>query len=103
MGPEMRPDKEVDNHTTSSEEGTGREDGNMEEVGEKGTTQVGGLGVTLTKAARVIVVDPAWNPITDNQSVDRAYRIGQTKDVIVYRLMTFGTIEEKIYKLHIQI
>lgn len=65
------------------------------------TTQVGGLGLTLTKAARVIVVDPAWNPSTDNQSVDRAYRIGQTKDVIVYRLMTSGTIEEKIYKLQV--
>nr|CAB3486296.1 unnamed protein product [Digitaria exilis] len=65
------------------------------------TTQVGGLGLTLTKAARVIVVDPAWNPSTDNQSVDRAYRIGQTKDVIVYRLMTSATIEEKIYKLQI--
>ncbi|CAA7396762.1 unnamed protein product [Spirodela intermedia] len=62
------------------------------------TSQVGGLGLTLTKADRVIVVDPAWNPSTDNQSVDRAYRIGQTKDVIVYRLMTCGTIEEKIYK-----
>ncbi|KAJ1297220.1 hypothetical protein BS78_01G361300 [Paspalum vaginatum] len=65
------------------------------------TTQVGGLGLTLTKAARVIVVDPAWNPSTDNQSVDRAYRIGQTKDVIVYRLMTSGTIEENIYKLQV--
>ncbi|KAG8066851.1 hypothetical protein GUJ93_ZPchr0004g38370 [Zizania palustris] len=65
------------------------------------TTQVGGLGLTLTKATRVIVVDPAWNPSTDNQSVDRAYRIGQTKDVIVYRLMTSGTIEEKIYKLQV--
>ncbi|PVH36098.1 hypothetical protein PAHAL_7G351100 [Panicum hallii] len=65
------------------------------------TTQVGGLGLTLTKAARVIVVDPAWNPSTDNQSVDRAYRIGQTKDVIVYRLMTSATIEEKIYKLQV--
>ncbi|KAJ3681479.1 hypothetical protein LUZ60_015968 [Juncus effusus] len=62
------------------------------------TTQVGGLGLTLTKADRVIVVDPAWNPSMDNQSVDRAYRIGQTKDVIVYRLMTCGTIEEKIYQ-----
>ncbi|XP_078434254.1 chromatin remodeling 24 isoform X2 [Wolffia australiana] len=62
------------------------------------TSQVGGLGLTLTKADRVIVVDPAWNPSTDSQSVDRAYRIGQTKDVIVYRLMTCGTIEEKIYK-----
>ena len=38
---------------------------------------------------------------TDNQSVDRAYRIGQTKDVIVYRLMTSATIEEKIYKLQV--
>ncbi|KAM0847692.1 hypothetical protein ACQ4PT_054849 [Festuca glaucescens] len=65
------------------------------------TTKVGGLGLTLTKAARVIVVDPAWNPSTDNQSVDRVYRIGQTKDVIVYRLMTSATIEEKIYKLQV--
>ncbi|XP_026445682.1 protein CHROMATIN REMODELING 24-like isoform X1 [Papaver somniferum] len=65
------------------------------------TSQVGGLGLTLTKADRVIVVDPAWNPSTDNQSVDRAYRIGQKKDVIVYRLMTCGTIEEKIYKMQV--
>nr|XP_051180390.1 SNF2 domain-containing protein ENL1-like isoform X2 [Lolium perenne] len=65
------------------------------------TTQAGGLGLTLTKAARVIVVDPAWNPSADNQSVDRAYRIGQTKDVIVYRLITSATIEEKIYKLQV--
>ncbi|VFR02291.1 unnamed protein product [Cuscuta campestris] len=62
------------------------------------TSQVGGLGLTLTKADRVIVVDPAWNPSTDNQSVDRAYRIGQRKDVVVYRLMTCGTVEEKIYR-----
>ncbi|XXG39393.1 hypothetical protein AAC387_Pa01g0359 [Persea americana] len=65
------------------------------------TSQVGGLGLTLTKADRVIVVDPAWNPSTDNQSVDRAYRIGQTKDVVVYRLMTCSTIEEKIYRMQI--
>ncbi|XP_010911175.1 SNF2 domain-containing protein ENL1 [Elaeis guineensis] len=65
------------------------------------TSQVGGLGLTLTKADRVIVVDPAWNPSTDNQSVDRAYRIGQTKDVLVYRLMTCGTVEEKIYKMQV--
>ncbi|XP_073270595.1 protein CHROMATIN REMODELING 24-like isoform X2 [Primulina huaijiensis] len=62
------------------------------------TSQVGGLGLTLTNADRVIVIDPAWNPSTDNQSVDRAYRIGQNKDVIVYRLMTCGTVEEKIYR-----
>ncbi|CAN0877890.1 Protein CHROMATIN REMODELING 24 [Linum grandiflorum] len=65
------------------------------------TSQVGGLGLTLTKADRVIVADPAWNPSTDNQSVDRAYRIGQQKDVIVYRLMTCGTVEEKIYRKQI--
>ncbi|GLT25101.1 hypothetical protein SLA2020_002530 [Shorea laevis] len=62
------------------------------------TSLVGGLGLTLTRADRVIVVDPAWNPSTDNQSVDRAYRIGQKKDVLVYRLMTCGTVEEKIYR-----
>ncbi|XP_044414770.1 SNF2 domain-containing protein ENL1 [Triticum aestivum] len=62
------------------------------------TTKVGGLGLTLTKAARVILVDPAWNPSTDNQSIDRVDRIGQTKEVIVYRLMTSATVEEKMYK-----
>ncbi|KAI5054611.1 hypothetical protein GOP47_0029756 [Adiantum capillus-veneris] len=62
------------------------------------TSKVGGLGLTLTAANRVIIVDPAWNPSTDNQSVDRAYRIGQKRDVIIYRLMTSGTIEEKIYR-----
>lgn len=65
------------------------------------SSQVGGLGNTLTKANRVIIVDPSWNPSTDNQSVSRAYRIGQRKDVIVYRLVTCGTIEEKIYKLQV--
>ena len=62
------------------------------------TSQVGGLGLTLTAADRVIIVDPAWNPSVDNQSVDRAYRIGQRKDVVVYRLITCGTVEEKIYR-----
>ena len=47
------------------------------------TSQVGGLGLTLTAADRVIIVDPAWNPALDDQSVDRAYRIGQSKDVLV--------------------
>lgn len=47
------------------------------------TSQVGGLGLTLTAASRVVILDPAWNPALDNQSVDRAYRIGQSKDVVV--------------------
>ncbi|GLI69029.1 hypothetical protein VaNZ11_013570 [Volvox africanus] len=62
------------------------------------TSQVGGLGLTLTAADRVIIVDPAWNPSLDDQSVDRAYRMGQTRDVVVYRLITCGTVEEKIYR-----
>jgi hypothetical protein len=61
------------------------------------TTQVGGVGISLTGADRVIIVDPAWNDI-DNQAVDRAYRLGQKRNVVVYRLMTCGAIEEKIYR-----
>ena len=102
------------------------------------TTQVGGVGISLTSATRVVVFDPSWNTI-DDQAVDRVYRLvfgfgfgfelgfwfwfwfwfwllfivvvcfdflsyslpfrlGQTKDVIVYRLITCGTIEEKIYR-----
>ena len=62
------------------------------------SSAVGGLGLTLTGADRVIIVDPSWNPAADAQSVDRAYRMGQTRDVAVYRLITSGTVEEKIYR-----
>uniref|UniRef100_T1E1A5 DNA repair and recombination protein RAD54-like n=1 Tax=Cupiennius salei TaxID=6928 RepID=T1E1A5_CUPSA len=65
------------------------------------TTQVGGVGITLTAADRVIIYDPSWNPATDAQAVDRVYRIGQEKDVIVYRLITCGSVEEKIYRRQI--
>ncbi|XP_046463902.1 DNA excision repair protein ERCC-6-like [Daphnia pulex] len=61
------------------------------------TTRVGGLGVNLTGANRVIIYDPDWNPSTDTQARERAWRIGQQKDVTIYRLLTSGTIEEKIY------
>jgi len=61
------------------------------------TTQVGGVGLNLTGANRVIIFDPSWNNL-DDQAVDRAYRIGQTKNVIIYRLITCGTIEEKMYR-----
>ena len=61
------------------------------------TTRVGGLGVNLTGANRVIIFDPDWNPSTDTQARERAWRIGQQKDVTIYRLLTSGTIEEKIY------
>ncbi|KAJ1971155.1 DNA repair protein rhp26 [Dimargaris verticillata] len=61
------------------------------------TTKVGGLGTNLTGADRVIIFDPDWNPSTDMQARERAWRLGQTRAVTIYRLMTAGTIEEKIY------
>merc|ERR1719410_2488417 len=61
------------------------------------TTKVGGLGVNLTGANRVVIFDPDWNPSTDTQARERAWRIGQDRQVTIYRLMTSGTIEEKIY------
>nr|XP_054924320.1 DNA excision repair protein ERCC-6-like isoform X2 [Dermacentor andersoni] len=61
------------------------------------TTRVGGLGVNLTGADRVVIYDPDWNPSTDTQARERAWRIGQRRDVTIYRLLTAGTIEEKIY------
>ncbi|XP_017786360.1 PREDICTED: DNA excision repair protein ERCC-6-like [Nicrophorus vespilloides] len=62
------------------------------------TTRVGGLGVNLTGADRVIIYDPDWNPATDTQARERAWRIGQDRDVTIYRLLSAGTIEEKIYQ-----
>jgi DNA excision repair protein ERCC-6 len=61
------------------------------------TTKVGGLGINLTGADRVIIFDPDWNPSTDQQARERAWRLGQKREVEIYRLMTAGTIEEKIY------
>ncbi|KAM3964407.1 DNA excision repair protein ERCC-6 [Aphomia sociella] len=65
------------------------------------TTRVGGLGVNLTGADRVIIYDPDWNPATDNQAKERAWRIGQQRNVTIYRLLSAGTIEEKIYQRQI--
>ncbi|VDO03198.1 unnamed protein product [Rodentolepis nana] len=62
------------------------------------TTQVGGVGLTITTADRVVILDPSWNPSIDAQAVDRVYRIGQRSNVIVYRLITCATVEEKIYR-----
>ncbi|KAG9318204.1 hypothetical protein JVU11DRAFT_284 [Chiua virens] len=63
------------------------------------TTHVGGLGLTLTGADTVIFVEHDWNPMKDLQAMDRAHRIGQKKVVNVYRLVTKGTLEEKIMGL----
>ncbi len=61
--------------------------------------KAGGTGLNLIGADTVIHYDPWWNPAVEDQATDRAYRIGQTSNVYVLKLLTKGTIEEKIYKL----
>ena len=61
--------------------------------------KAGGTGLNLTAADTVIHYDPWWNPAAENQATDRAYRIGQDKPVFVYRLITRGTVEERIRQL----
>ena len=62
--------------------------------------KAGGVGLNLTAADYVIHMDPWWNPAAEDQASDRAHRIGQTRPVTVYRLVTKGTIEEQIVQLH---
>jgi SNF2 family DNA or RNA helicase len=61
--------------------------------------KAGGTGLTLTEADYCVVLDPWWNPATENQAVDRTHRIGQDRPVVVYRLVARGTIEEKVMQL----
>ncbi|WP_110180792.1 DEAD/DEAH box helicase [Nocardioides solisilvae] len=61
--------------------------------------KAGGSGLTLTEADYVFVLDPWWNPAVEAQAVDRTHRIGQDKTVMVYRLVSEGTVEEKVVEL----
>ncbi len=61
--------------------------------------KAGGFGLNLTEADYVFLLDPWWNPATEAQAVDRTHRIGQTRNVMVYRMVATGTIEEKVMKL----
>ncbi len=61
--------------------------------------KAGGYGLNLTAADTVVHFDPWWNPAAEAQATDRAHRIGQTRPVTVYRLLTRGTVEEKVVKL----
>ncbi|HBE01722.1 MAG TPA: hypothetical protein DC049_04515 [Spirochaetia bacterium] len=61
--------------------------------------KAGGTGLNLTEADTVILYDPWWNPAVENQAMDRVHRLGQKNSVSAYRLITRGTIEEKIYEL----
>lgn len=61
--------------------------------------KAGGLGLNLTKADYVFLLDPWWNPAVENQAIDRAHRIGQTQKVFTYKFITKNTVEEKILEL----
>ena len=61
--------------------------------------KAGGLGLNLTAADYVFILDPWWNPAVEAQAVDRAHRIGQTRQVFAYRLITRDTVEEKVLEL----
>ena len=59
----------------------------------------GGFGLNLTEADYVFLLDPWWNPASEEQAIDRTHRIGQDKNVMVYRLVAADTIEEKVLAL----
>ena len=63
------------------------------------SVKVAGVGLTLTAATRMILMDPWWNPAVDAQAVDRMYRIGQKHPVRCYRFISRGTIEEQMFNL----
>jgi SNF2 family DNA or RNA helicase len=61
--------------------------------------KAGGTGLTLTRATHVLHYDRWWNPAVEDQATDRAYRIGQDKPVQVHRLITEGTLEDRVAEL----
>jgi len=61
--------------------------------------KAGGFGLNLTEADYVFMLDPWWNPASESQAIDRTHRIGQTRNVMVYRMVATGTIEEKVMAL----
>ncbi|QFQ02728.1 RNA polymerase-associated protein RapA [Corynebacterium urogenitale] len=63
------------------------------------SVRAGGTGITLTEASVVVHIDRWWNPAVEDQATDRAYRIGQNKDVTVYKLVTKGTLDERIHDI----
>jgi len=66
------------------------------------STKAGGIGVNLFTANRIILMDSSWNPSNDQQAIGRCYRMGQKRPVIIYRLVSEGTLEQKIYRQGVQ-
>lgn len=64
--------------------------------------KAGGVGLNLTEADYVFVLDPWWNPAVEQQAIDRAHRIGQRKNVFIYKFISKGTVEEKIVALQVR-
>jgi len=64
-----------------------------------GSLKAGGLGLNLTAAEYVFLLDPWWNPAVEGAGIDRAHRIGQTRAVFAYRLIAKNTVEEKVLEL----
>lgn len=65
--------------------------------------KAGNLGLNMVAACHVILLDPWWNPTTEDQAVDRAHRIGQTRPVTVTRITIKDTVEDKIISLQVTI
>ena len=63
--------------------------------------KAGNLGLNMVAACHVILLDPWWNPTTEDQAIDRAHRIGQTRPVSVTRFITKDTIEERLLTLQV--
>ena len=87
-------------------DGSTRDRGRVLEAFEQGNAPIflislkaGGFGLNLTSADYCFIMDPWWNPAAEQQAVDRVHRIGQTRSVMVYRLVSAGTTEEKVMDL----